>query len=83
VERNPTVRAAIADVNHHLGESWDVVLYTSRQLILHARPVANLETGRIVSEAIVQVVPQLMHHGEPVTIDGKSYRLKDQLPDGS
>jgi len=24
-----------------------------------------------------------MHHGEPVTIDGKSYRLKDQLPDGS
>jgi DNA replication protein DnaC len=29
------------------------------------------------------LIDRLMHHGEPVTIDGKSYRLKDQLPDGS
>ena len=29
------------------------------------------------------MIDRLMHHGEPVTIDGKSYRLKDQLPDGS
>lgn len=57
--RDQTVRAAITEVNHHLGESRDVVLYTSRQLILHARADANLETGRIVSEAIVQVVQQL------------------------
>jgi DNA replication protein DnaC len=27
------------------------------------------------------LIDRLMHHGEPVTIEGKSYRLKDQLPD--
>lgn len=57
--REETVRAAIADLNRHLAASRDVVLYTSRQLITHAGADANLETGRIVSEAIVRVVRQL------------------------
>jgi uncharacterized protein YgbK (DUF1537 family) len=57
--REETVRAAIADLNHHLGASRDVVLYTSRQLITRAGADAHLETGRIVSEAIVQVVRRL------------------------
>ncbi len=57
--REETERAATTDINRHLGASRDVVLYTSRQLITRAGAEANLEKGRIVSEAIVRIVRRL------------------------
>ena len=47
------------DVDHHLAQGLDVVLFTSRDLITGAGAEANLELGRRVSQSLVNIVRQL------------------------
>ncbi len=49
----------VATVAEHLSSGRDVVLYTSRELVLGADPEASLAVSRHVSEALVSVVQQL------------------------
>lgn len=47
------------DIDHHLAQGLDVVLFTSRDLITGAGAEASLELGRRVSASLVSIVRQL------------------------
>jgi uncharacterized protein YgbK (DUF1537 family) len=47
------------DVDHHLAQGLDVVLFTSRDLITGEGAEASLELGRRVSQSLVSIVRQL------------------------
>jgi uncharacterized protein YgbK (DUF1537 family) len=59
--RDAVVEAASRDVNRLLEQGHDAVLFTSRQLVTRPDAAANLEIGRRISDALVEVVRRLGH----------------------
>jgi uncharacterized protein YgbK (DUF1537 family) len=57
--RDAVLQATSQEVNQWLNQQRDVVLFTSRQLVTRGEVAANLEVGRQVSDALVQIVCSL------------------------
>lgn len=58
------------DIDHHLVQGLDVVLFTSRDLITGKGAEASLELGRRVSQSLVSIVRQLQETPRFVIVKG-------------
>jgi uncharacterized protein YgbK (DUF1537 family) len=57
--RDSEISRAAAEMNHHLRDRKDVVMFTSRMLVTGADATASLTIGSCISDALVELVQNL------------------------